>query len=170
VLARFGVVSLGGALIGSLLYGTVGNDPIRIILAIFLIASGMMEFIPKGHSLHIPRRFDYVGGFASGLLGGLIGNQGAIRSAYLLNYNLSKEAFVATATSIAIIIDATRIPMYIVHHASQWSEITSTLVLVAAVAWGGTYLGKHVLATISLKHFRMIVAGFLMVMGVVLLL
>ena len=37
---------------------------------------------------------------ALALLSGLVGNQGAIRSAFLLNYDLSKEAFLATGIVI----------------------------------------------------------------------
>jgi uncharacterized membrane protein YfcA len=168
VLKRFGLVSLAGALIGSLLQGTIGGGSVRIILALFLVASGIMEFLPQRSSFKLPRRFDFAGGFASGLLGGLIGNQGAIRSAYLLNYSLSKEAFVATATAIAIVIDLTRIPVYLYQQASQFSEASTTLLIVTAVAFAGTLIGKQLLTKISLERFRMTVAGFLVVMGIAL--
>lgn len=39
-----------------------------------------------------------LGGLLSGFFGGLSGNQGALRSAFLLKAGLSKEAFIATGT------------------------------------------------------------------------
>src|SRR5437016_5627200 len=55
-------------------------------------------------------------GALSGLFGGLVGNQGGIRSAALLGFNIPKESFVATATAIALVVDAARLPVYV------WTE------------------------------------------------
>jgi hypothetical protein len=41
----------------------------------------------------------------SGFFGGLVGNQGGIRSAAILCFDLSKEDFGATATAIGVIVD-----------------------------------------------------------------
>lgn len=46
-----------------------------------------------------------------GLLRSVVGNQGALRSAFLLKAGLSKEAFVATGGS-AVIVDAVRLMVY----------------------------------------------------------
>ena len=52
-------------------------------------------------------------GMASGAFGGLVGNQGGIRAAALLHFGLSPAATVATATGIALAVDAARIPIYL---------------------------------------------------------
>lgn len=61
----------------------------------------------------------WIAGAASGGFGGLVGNQGGIRSAALLGFDLPKESFVATATAIALIIDAVRMPVYFI---AQWDQ------------------------------------------------
>ena len=42
----------------------------------------------------------WIGGFVSAGFGGLVGNQGGIRSAAMLGFDLSKESFVATAVIV----------------------------------------------------------------------
>ncbi|HLF19720.1 MAG TPA: sulfite exporter TauE/SafE family protein [Bacteroidota bacterium] len=169
ILMRFGFVSVTGALLGSLLQGSFQTSWVRIALAAFLIVSGGSEFLFQSSSTRISQKYDLFGGFFSGLMGGLIGNQGAIRSAYLLNYDLTKEAFVATATSIAILIDLTRIPVYIYQQAEQEKTAWGTLTVVIIIAFAGTFVGKQLLAKVSLEQFRKFVAAFLILFGVFLL-
>lgn len=170
ILVRFGIVSVLGAIAGSFLQGYAAHEWVKVALALFLIVSGASEFIPKSASVRIPRRLDFLGGFFSGLMGGLIGNQGAIRSAYLLNYNLSKEAFIATSTSIAILIDLSRIPVYIYQQAEQLRDAGLALVLITGVAFAGTLAGRGLLKKISLERFRKFVSVFLIAFGLFLLL
>jgi uncharacterized membrane protein YfcA len=169
ILWRFGAVSILGAVAGSLLQGVLAGPVVRIALALFLIVSGAGEFIPKHLSFQIPRRVDMLGGFFSGFMGGMIGNQGAIRSAYLLNYNLSKETFIATATVIAIIIDLSRIPVYLLEHSGEFELIGPQLVTLTVIAFAGTLLGKRLLKSISLEKFRATVSAFILLFGFYLL-
>lgn len=168
ILLKFGLWSLVGAAGGSLLQGALEGVYVRYALACFLIAAGSLEFLPAASKFRIPRSFDFLGGFFSGFLGGMIGNQGAIRSAYLLNYNLSKESFIATATAIAIVIDLTRIPVYLYSQFAMLGNTNVSLLAVMAVAFAGTLVGKRLLTKISLERFRNIVATFLVVMGIAL--
>lgn len=54
-----------------------------------------------------------VGGGLSGLLAGLIGLGGAIKSMFLTTFNLPKEVYVGTFALIAFVIDLVRIPTYL---------------------------------------------------------
>lgn len=166
IFRRFGLVSLTGAVIGSLLYGAVNQALLKDFLGVFLITVGVNEMRRSEKTWRIPQRFDYLGGFFSGLMGGLIGNQGAIRSAYLLNYELSKEAFVATAASIAILIDLSRIPLYLARQSGQFQQVGWSLVGVMLVAFAGTLIGKRLLTRLSLERFRSLIAAFIVVAGI----
>lgn len=166
IIKRFGIVSIVGALLGSVLQMYVQSSVIKICLGIVLIILGGSEFVPKNFVFRLPKKIDTIGGFASGLLGGLVGNQGAIRSAYLLNYEISKETFIATATVIALAIDATRIPVYVMSNYQTLTDLSWKLVSVAATAFLGTLVGKRFLSSVSLSFFKKSVAGFVILMGV----
>lgn len=165
IFLRFGLLSLMGAIAGSLLQGKVDPSLLKVFLGLFLVTIGILEFTPQ-RTWKFPQQFDVVGGFLSGLMGGLIGNQGAIRSAYLLNYDLSKEAFIATATAISIVIDLSRIPIYVIQQSAMLEGATLELPLVIGVAFAGTLVGKQVLKKVSLERFRLMIAIMLIIVGI----
>ena len=165
IIKRFGLLSIVGAMLGSLLQLYVQSDLLKILLGIVLLLLGLGEILPVKKAFKFPRKIDIIGGFFSGLLGGLVGNQGAIRSAYLLNYDVSKEAFIATATMIALCIDATRIPVYLASREHVAAELEWQLPIVVAVAFVGTLAGKKFLARLSIGVFKRIVAVFVTLMG-----
>ena len=166
ILKRFGAVSVAGAFVGSLLQAELESETLKIGLGILLVILGTVEFLPPRISWRIPKRLDPVGCFLSGLLGGLLGNQGAVRSAYLLNYSLSKEAFVATATIIACLIDATRIPIYLLSYYNEIAMAWPYLIATILAAFFGTLIGKSLLDIVSLGAFRRVVAGSVVVVGI----
>jgi uncharacterized membrane protein YfcA len=99
------------------------------------------------------------------LLGGLVGNQGGIRTAAMLGFNVPKESFVATATAIALFVDGARLPVYL---ATQWREIAAIWPLVLAATGGvviGTTFGTRILGWVPQAVFRRVIAGLLMVLG-----
>ena len=97
-----------------------------------------------------------------------MGNQGAIRSAYLLNYNIPKETFVATAAIIASVVDVTRIPVYIVNNKDVLADNVILLLITTAAAFAGTFAGKGFLKKISLKTFKLYVAATIVIIGALL--
>ena len=165
LLKRFGVVSVGGALVGSVLQAWLESQTLKIGLGVLLVILGAVEFLPPRFSWRIPKTLDPLGGFLSGLLGGVLGNQGAVRSAYLLNYSLSKEAFVATATIIACLIDVTRIPVYLLNYRGEIAIAWPYLVATILFAFAGTLIGKRLLDIVSLGAFRRVVAGSVVAVG-----
>lgn len=165
IIKRFGVLSIVGAFIGAVLQFYVYSDMLKVFLGIVLVILGGVEIIPTQKKVKIPPKVDFIGGFFSGLLGGLIGNQGAVRSAYLLNYQITKEAFIATATVIASVIDLTRIPIYLTSYRSQLGAQWTDILAVVAVAYCGTLVGKRLLKRIDLGTFKKVVAGFVVLLG-----
>ena len=166
VLKRFGVLSIVGAFIGSFLQAWLHSETLKIGLGILLIILGAVEFLPPHLSWRIPKKLDPLGGLFSGLLGGVLGNQGAVRSAYLLNYGLSKEAFIATATVIACLIDVTRIPIYLLHYYGEVANAWPYLLATILSAFLGTLIGKWLLEIITIGAFRRVVAGSVAVLGI----
>ena len=85
----------------------------------------------------------WIAGALSGLLGGLAGNQGGIRSAALLGFNLSKDAFVGTATAVALFVDGARLPVYLVTQGPNILELWPSVGLASMGVIAGTLLGSR---------------------------
>jgi uncharacterized membrane protein YfcA len=168
ILKRFGVLTLVGAFIGAFFQGKMDSSSVKILLGIALIFLGLKETTGFGEKLRLPQKIDFIGGFLSGLLGGFVGNQGAIRSAYLLNYNIPKETFVATAAIIASIVDFTRIPIYLFNNKDVLFDNGLLLLITTASAFAGTFAGKRFLKKISLKTFKIYVAATIIIIGILL--
>lgn len=168
ILKRFGILTLIGAFIGAFLQGKMDSSVVKILLGIALIFLGLKEATGFGEKLRLPQKIDFIGGFLSGLLGGFVGNQGAIRSAYLLNYNIPKETFVATAAIIASVVDVTRIPVYIFSNKDVLASNLPLLLVTTASAFAGTFAGNRFLKKISLKTFKIYVAAMIIIIGALL--
>jgi uncharacterized membrane protein YfcA len=95
-----------------------------------------------------------------------VGNQGGIRTAAMLGFNVPKESFVATATAIALFVDGARLPVYL---AAQWHAITAVWPLILAATVGvviGTAFGTRILGRVPQGMFRRVIAGLLVALGV----
>lgn len=168
ILKRFGVLTLIGAFIGAFFQGRMDSSLVKILLGVILIFLGLKEATGFGDKIRLPQKIDFIGGFLSGLLGGFVGNQGAIRSAYMLNYNIPKETFVATAAIIASVVDVTRIPVYIFSNREALTDNLPILLLTTASAFAGTFAGNKFLKKISLKVFKTYVAAMIIIIGILL--
>jgi uncharacterized membrane protein YfcA len=99
------------------------------------------------------------------LLGGLVGNQGGIRSAALLGFDLPKETFVGTATAIALFVDGARLPIYLMAQYDEMSALWQWMTLATAGITVGTLLGSRVLARLPESWFRLVLAVILAILG-----
>ena len=106
-----------------------------------------------------------IGGALSGLLGGLVGNQGGIRAAALLGFDVERQAFVATATAVALIVDGARIPVYIATQGPQLTSVWPLIVLLAIGAVIGTFAGESTLWRMPEPIFRRVVGALLLGLG-----
>jgi hypothetical protein len=168
IIKRFGFLTLVGAFIGAFFQGRMDSSIVKVILGVALVFLGLKEATGFSEKIRLPQKIDFIGGFFSGLLGGFVGNQGAIRSAYLLNYNIPKETFVATAAIIASVVDVTRIPVYIFSNKDVLADNAVLLLITTASAFAGTFAGKSFLKKISLKTFKLYVAATIVIIGALL--
>jgi hypothetical protein len=111
-----------------------------------------------------------LGGAISGFFGGLSGNQGALRSAFLIKAGLDKEAFIATGVISAVVVDAARllvygITLYSTHFTIIGSEIRWLVVAATISAFIGAILGKQLLKKATLRAIQIIVGVLLIVIG-----
>lgn len=166
VLWSFGVTSAIGGLMGALLHVWLRSAILSYILAALLVFAGLKELTGIGRNLRFGRRTAWVAGALSGIFGGMVGNQGGIRSAALLGFHVPRDAFVATATAIALLVDVFRMPVYA---ATQFPQIVSAWRPMAIATVGvvlGTLVGKKLLARIPEQAFRITVAVIILALGV----
>jgi len=169
VMWRFGLASAAGGLTGALFQSALGGPVLMIVLAVLLLLVAAGELTGLIGRLRFTGPSAWIAGVVSGLLGGLVGNQGGIRSAALLGFGLSREVFVATATAIALFVDGARLPVYLATAGDEvWAQRQFMLIACAGVI-AGTVAGARLLRGIPETAFRKIVAILLAALGLALL-
>jgi hypothetical protein len=169
LLLSFGLMSAAGGLAGALLQSYLGSPALTLVFGILLVFAGVMGLTGWAERMRFGGWMAWVAGALSGLLGGLVGNQGGIRSAALLGYDVPKQAFVATATAVALFVDGARVPVYLVTQGQQIAEAWPYLVAATVGVLVGTVAGGRVLRRLPEKVFKRVVAGIVLVLGMVML-
>jgi uncharacterized protein len=165
VLVRFGIASAIGGLAGALIHARVSSRALAIVFGAVVTLAGLSELTGWMRRVRWGRGSAWIAGALSGALGGAVGNQGGIRAAALLGFEIPKEKFVATATAIALFVDGARIPVYL---ATEYREILRIWPLVAVTTAGvivGTAVGTKLLGRIPERIFRRVVAVLLVALG-----
>ena len=169
VLLRFGSTSAAGSLAGAAAGALVRSDALLVILGVLLVVVGIGELAGWRRHLRFDGPWAWVAGAASGLFGGLVGNQGPLRAAAMLSFDLSKSAFVATATAIALVVDAARMPIYALTDGPGLRAVAPLIAVATAGVVVGTLAGHRVLAAVPERLFRVVVALLLVALGVLVL-
>lgn len=110
-----------------------------------------------------------IGGILSGFFGGLSGNQGALRSAFLIRSGLSKEVFIATTVVISCLVDFTRLSVYATK--LSLTDINNNLTLISCAtlaAITGAFTGNKLLKKVTLKFVQTVVAIMLIIISIAL--
>jgi uncharacterized membrane protein YfcA len=168
VLLGFGITSAAGGLSGALFHTRFSSTVLSYVLGGLLIFAGVTGISGVASGMRFGRKTAWLAGAASGVFGGLVGNQGGIRSAALLGFDIEREAFVATATAIALIVDAARMPVYFFSEAHQLAQVWKYLLLGTVGVVVGTVVGQRVLIKLPAKIFRRIVSFIILALGIVL--
>ena len=169
VLWTFGVTSAAGGLLGALLHTKITSVALSYLLAALLIFAGLTGITGLASRIRFGRRSAWVAGALSGVFGGLVGNQGGIRSAAMLAFDVPKEAFIATATAIALAVDVARMPVYAATQAPQIARVWPMIVVATIGVIAGTLIGQPVLRRIPETYFRRVVAVLILALGIAML-
>jgi len=169
VLWSFGIASAAGGIVGALINTVFTSPALLIVLAVLLLFVAAGELIGFSRRMVFRGPAAWIAGALSGLLGGLVGNQGGLRSAALLGFRMDRDTFVATVTAIGLIVDASRMPVYFVAYARELRDLVTPIAVATAGTVAGTIIGGRLLRRIPEPWFRRIVAVVLLILGVALL-
>lgn len=185
VTLHFGIPAVIAAFFGSWLllniadlnpiftYEISGNTfkifPVKFVISILLICFAILDLVPFFNKLEFNRNKLPLGGVLSGFFGGLSGNQGALRSAFLIKAGLSKESFIATAVVVSSFVDFTRLAVYATRFTKAGLQENLYIVIVAtSAAIAGAFIGNKLLRKVTLKFIQMLVAIMLILISLAL--
>jgi uncharacterized membrane protein YfcA len=185
LLMKFGLPAIGGAYLGAQLlfelqdnslynYSLFGKEfdisQLGLAAGCIILFFAMWEIIPALSKLEIDTKWMMPGGLLSGFFGGLTGNQGALRSAFLMRFKLSKESFIATGIGIACLIDFTRLPLYLQGIGESDHSLQTPLLIVSALAaFTGAFFGSRYLKKTTLENVQKIVTTMLIIISLLMM-
>lgn len=162
----FGLPSILLALAGALLISAVQMEAVKTVLGGFLVVYAVYSFAEPGFGIKKTTAAAVAGGSLSGFLAGLIGLGGAIRGAFLTAFNLPRLAYVATSAAIALVIDVTRIPTYLLTKTVEDESYYMLLPFLCVTAYLGVRTGKVFLERLNQRTFRRVVSAALFAVGI----
>ena len=87
----------------------------------------------------------------------------------MLGVDVPRQAFVGTATAVALIVDGARLPVYLATSGAELLALWPTIVFATIGVVCGTLFGHRVLMRIPEGKFRPTVAMLLAILGGVML-
>lgn len=179
VVLRFGIPAIVFALLGawvltlisdlepiytySLFGATFHVTIVKLTIGLLLILFALIEIIPRLSKWNFDSKYIPLGGVLSGFFGGLSGNQGALRSAFLMRAGLTKEQFIATGVVIAVLIDTARMSVYFYQARFDSISIDYPLLICATLcAFAGAVIGNQLLKKLTIKTLHTIIAVMLL--------
>jgi uncharacterized membrane protein YfcA len=169
VLARFGLASAIGGVAGAWLQTAFDEQWLFVVLGGLLMATAVANLTRNFGGWQPPPGLAVALGGLSGLFGGLVGNQGGLRAAGLLAFDLPKRTYLATGTAVALLIDAARTPVYLARAGSDLPPLAIPIAVAAGGCILGTVLGERVFLGLAPERYRRIVGTAVGVLGVWLL-
>jgi len=166
VFLNFGILSAVGGLLGALLNARANSPALAIVFGGLLMFAGISGLSGFTDRMHFGRRTAWVAGALSGFFGGLVGNQGGIRSAALLGFAIKKETLVATATAVALIVDGSRMPVYLAIESKGILGAWPLLIVATIGVLLGTFWGVGLLRKMPERAFRRLLDCLILALGI----
>jgi hypothetical protein len=168
-LVRFGLWSALGGLAGALLQAALSGPVLLAVLGLLLLATGTASMMSGFGGRRLPPRVALGLGLLSGLFGGLAGNQGGLRAAGLLAFDLPPRDFLATSTAVALLVDLARTPVYLVRAGGRLPALALPIVIAGLGCLAGTLWGERLLGRMSAEGYRRLVGAGVAAVGLWLL-
>jgi uncharacterized membrane protein YfcA len=169
LILSFGIPGVIAASIGAYLVFNFSSSLLSRILAAFIIGYVVYIFINPDFRIKATQIAAALGGLSSGFLAGIFGMGGAVRSLFLSAFDLPKEIYIATGGAIALVIDISRLSIYLYRGAHLPSLALWGMLLFIPISFIGAKTAKYIVDRIPQEYFRVVIAVFLLGLGVKLL-
>ncbi len=188
VALRFGLPAIPAAYLGAALLSNMADRSVittyslgtkqfevtslGLVMGTLIGVFSLLDLLPVFDRIEFGSKAIPVGGALSGFFGGLSGHQGALRSAFLINAGLSKEAFIATGVICSVAVDVTRLAVYSAAALGDRADALFTgdglkLLLTATLAaFIGSYFGAKLLIKVTMTRVRRLVGVMLLLLAV----
>jgi uncharacterized protein len=169
LLIFFGIVGLITSYVGAFISLGSSEAILLQVLGFFLIIYALFLIFRSSFKIPAVNTTAVLGGGISGFFAGMFGLGGAIRSMFLLAFNLPKAVYIATAGAIGLIVDTTRIITYFSGGTTLSDNLWWGLLVFIPVSFLGAQMAKRIVDRIPQDKFRAVIAIFLFLMGIKLL-
>lgn len=156
IILQFGVPSVLLSLLGAFLIGIIPQPTLKLILGMFLIITSGSFLAKPGLKFPANTGTFVAGGSGTGFITALVGTGGALRATILQGFNIEKAKYIATAATIALVTDFTRIPIYI-SQGFLTEQYYLYLPMLFGIALAGSFVGRRIVAKINQELFRKMV-------------
>lgn len=148
---------------------------VGLSIGVIIILSSLFELVPRLSKFSFSPKFTPLGGVLSGFFGGISGNQGVLRSAFLIKAGLSKEEFIGTGVVTSVMVDVVRLIIY------GWAffskkfvdavsfEVLGILIAASFTAFMGSYAGSLLIYKVTYSTVQRIVGIMLLILGTAIL-
>jgi uncharacterized membrane protein YfcA len=171
LLLYFGLAGFFASIFGALLTIRLGMSPYFIqTFGLFLVMYALFLVLkPKFAFKETPTTL-LQGGAVSGFFYGLFGMGGLLRGMVLISFNMDKAVYLATSGAISLIIDVTRVVVYRASGLVIGSNLLVSLLICIPISFIGAKAGEKIIQFVPQKQFRLMVSGFILLMGIKLVL
>ena len=181
----FGVPAVPAAILGAWLLAVLGQTPrlfqwtalgssfgptgAGLAVGTLMMLFAALELHQSFSGFRAPAWLMPLGGALTGFLGGLTGQQGALRSIFLLRAGLPADRFVATGVMIAILVDLSRLSTYAASLQASGLNPAGREALLMGVgtisAVAATIVAARRIEKVTIASLRSIVAGLMLLVG-----
>jgi len=144
----FGLPMVLTTLVGAMLFDRLDVDVISVVFGVFILL--FVGYSLTNTRFKIPTGSGplMLGGALSGITAGLVGMGGPFRSMFMVSTALGKNNYIATSATLAVIVSATRIVVYLFNDSLN-GEYYIYILPLAVIAFVGTYVGLKLLSRLS---------------------
>jgi uncharacterized membrane protein YfcA len=190
IVLAFGVPAAASALVGAwvltrladlpalLEYDLHGRTctvtPVNVAVSALIFVFAVLDLMPARRQITFRPKWIPLGGALSGFFGGLSGHQGALRSAFLINAGLTKEQFIGTGVTCAVLVDLSRLAVYgstfFTRHFTALGDSAGFPLMIAATlcAFLGAIVGTRLMKKVTLAFVQRLVGVLLILMALAL--